>query len=60
MSGRRTAQEVAHILREADRNLAKGLAVADICRKVGIPQTTYNRWRQQLALGAPIMSQSPA
>ena len=35
MSRRRTAQEVAHILREADRDLAKGLTVPDICRKVG-------------------------
>jgi putative transposase len=49
MSRRRTAQEVAHILREADRDLAKGLAVPDICRKVGISQTTYYRWRQEYA-----------
>ena len=49
MSRRRTAQEVAHILREADRDLAKGLTVPDICRKVGIAQTTYYRWRQQYA-----------
>jgi hypothetical protein len=43
MSGRRTAQEVAHILHEADRILAKGLTVHDICRKVGIAGTTYDR-----------------
>ena len=49
MSRRRTAQEVAHILREADRDLAKGLTVPDICRKVGIAPTTYYRWRQQYA-----------
>ncbi len=49
MSRRRTAQEVAHIMREADRDLARGLAVPDICRKVGIAQTTYYRWRQQYA-----------
>ena len=36
-------------LREADRDLAKGLTVPDICRKVGIAQTTYYRWRQQYA-----------
>jgi transposase-like protein len=46
MSRRRTAQEVAHILREADRDLAKGLTVSDICRKIGIAETTYYRWRQ--------------
>ncbi len=51
MSRRRIAQEVAHILREADRDMAKGLTAPDICRKVGIAQTTYYRWRQQHAPG---------
>ena len=36
MRRRRTAEEVARLLREADRDLAKGLTVSDICRKVGI------------------------
>ncbi len=49
MSRRRIAQEVAHIMCEAGRHLAKGLTVPDICRKVGIAQTTYYRWRQQYA-----------
>lgn len=47
MRRRRTAEEVARLLREADRDLAKGLTVSDICRKVGIAETTYYRWRQQ-------------
>ena len=47
MRRRRTADEVARLPREADRELAKGLNVSDICRKVGIAQTTYYRWRQQ-------------
>lgn len=33
------------MLRDTDRDLAKGLKVADICRKVGIAETTYYRWR---------------
>ncbi len=49
MRRRRTAEEVARILSEADRDLAKGLTVSDICRKVGIAETTYCRWRQQHA-----------
>jgi putative transposase len=49
MSKRRTAEEVLRVLREADRDLAKGLTVADICRKVGIAETTYYRWRQDRA-----------
>ena len=47
MRKRRTADEVARLLREADRDLAKGLTISDICRKVGIAETTYYRWRQR-------------
>ena len=31
----------ARSLREADRDLAKGLTVSDICRRRGIAETTY-------------------
>ena len=41
MSRRRNADEVARLLREADRDLAKGLTVSDFCRKHGIAETTY-------------------
>lgn len=47
MKKRRTAEEVTRLLRDADRDLAKGLCVPDICRKLGIAVTTYYRWRQQ-------------
>lgn len=47
MSKRRTAAQIARLLREADRDLAKGLTVADICRKLGIATNSYYRWRQQ-------------
>lgn len=46
MRKRRSAEEVARLLKDADRDLAKGLTVADICRKIGVAQTTYYRWRQ--------------
>ena len=46
MSKRRTAQQIVRLLREADRDLAKGLTVADVCRKLGIADNTYYRWRQ--------------
>ncbi len=35
------------LLLEADRDLAKGLTVADVCRKLGIRQNAYYRWRQR-------------
>lgn len=49
MSRRRNAEEISRMMRDADRDLAKGLSVPDICRKQGIAQTTYYRWRQQQA-----------
>ena len=47
MSKRRTADQIKKLLREADRDLAKGLTVTDVCRKLGIADNTYYRWRQQ-------------
>ena len=47
MSKRRTAEQIVRLLREADRDLARGLSVADVCRKHGIAQNTYYRWRQE-------------
>jgi hypothetical protein len=36
MGKRRTSDQIKRLLREADRDLAKGLTVADFCRKIGI------------------------
>ena len=47
MRRRRTADQIARLLREVDRDLAKGLTVSDVCRKLGIGQSTYYRWRQK-------------
>ena len=47
MSKRRTAEEVTRLLKDVDRDLAKGLTVADICRKHGIAVTTYYRRRER-------------
>ncbi len=47
MSKRRNAEQIVRLLREAERDLAKGLTVADVCRKLGIVENTYYRWRQQ-------------
>ena len=35
------------MLKDADRELAKGLTVPDVCRKLGVAQATYYRWRQR-------------
>jgi putative transposase len=47
MGRRRNPEQIRHLLREADRDLAKGLTIGDICRKQGISQNTYHRWRQR-------------
>jgi putative transposase len=46
MGKRRTAEQIQRLLREADRDLAKGLTVSDVCRKLGVSGNTYYRWRQ--------------
>jgi len=45
MGKRRTREQIERLLREADRDLAKGLTIGDYCRKAGISQNTYYRWR---------------
>jgi putative transposase len=47
MAKRRTAEQITRLLREADRDLTKGLTVGDVCRKLGISQNAYYRWRQR-------------
>ncbi len=46
MGKRRTALQIQRLLREADRDLTKGLTIADVCRKHGIVEATYYRWRR--------------
>jgi putative transposase len=47
MKKRWTADQIARMLKEADRELARGLTVPDVCRKIGVAQATYYRWRQR-------------
>ena len=35
MSKRRTAAEITRLMKDFDRDLAKGLTVEDVCRKSG-------------------------
>ena len=47
MAKRRTRAQIQRLMREADRDLAKGLTVADVCRKLGVSENSYYRWRQR-------------
>jgi putative transposase len=44
---RHTPEQIIRQLREADAELAKGVSVADICKKLEIAENTYYRWRNQ-------------
>ena len=46
MAKRRNADQIVRLLRDADRDLAKGLVVTDVCRKLGVTPNTYYRWRK--------------
>ena len=47
MGKRKKPDEIQRLLAEADRDLARGLSVADVCRKLGVSEPTYHRWRQR-------------
>jgi hypothetical protein len=47
MSKRRTPDQIQQLLRDADRDLASGLTVLDVCRKLGIRRNAYYRWRHR-------------
>ena len=44
---RHTPEQVVRKLTQADRLLADGKDVADVCREPGVSEQTYYRWRNQ-------------
>ena len=51
MGKRKKPEEIKRLLGAAERDLAKGLSVADVCRKLGVSEATYHRWRQRFSAG---------
>ena len=48
MPGKRLgAEQIIPKLREAEVDLAKGLTVAQACKKIGVTEQTYYRWRKE-------------
>lgn len=48
MAGKRhTAEQIVNKLREADVEIAQGASIAKACRKIGITDQTYYRWRRE-------------
>ena len=44
---RLTSEPIIIQLREAEVELAKGQSTAEVCRKLGITEQTYYRWRKE-------------
>ena len=44
---RRTAEQIINKLREAEVLLSKGTKVPQVCRKLGVTEQTYYRWRKE-------------
>lgn len=44
---RHSPEQIIRKLREADLELATGVSVADACKKLGISENTFHRWRNQ-------------
>ena len=42
-----TVEQVMRKLREAEVELGRGLAVSDVCRKIGVSDQTYYRWKKE-------------
>ena len=53
MGKRKKPDEIKRLLAEADRDLQRGLTVADVCRKVGVSESTYHRWRLRFSAAKP-------
>jgi putative transposase len=45
MGKRKKPDQIKRLLAEAERDLVRGLSVADVCRKIGVSESTYHRWR---------------
>ena len=45
---RHTPEQVIRKLREADRMLAEGKTIGEVCRQLEVSEATYHRWQRQL------------
>ena len=44
---RHKAEQIIGKIREAEILLAKGVSMAQVCRKLGVVEQTYYRWRKE-------------
>ncbi len=44
---RHSSEQIIRKLREAELDLAKGQSIAAVCKKLGVTDQTYYRWRKE-------------
>ena len=44
---RHTSEQIISKLREAEVELARGIAMVQVCKKIGVTEQTYYRWRKE-------------
>jgi transposase-like protein len=44
---RHTSEQIICKLREAEVELARGVPVVQVCKKIGVTEQTYYRWRKE-------------
>jgi len=44
---RHTPEQIVKHLREADRMLGEGKTVGQVCKRIGVTEVTYYRWRKE-------------
>ena len=44
---RYAAEQIVAKLREAEVHLSKGLTTGEVCKKLGVTENTYYRWRRE-------------
>jgi len=44
---RHSPEEVVRKLREAEADLASGAALDQVCKRLGVSEATYHRWKKQ-------------
>ncbi len=42
-----TAEQIVDKLREAEVEIAKGMTIGEVCKKLGVSEQTYYKWRRE-------------
>jgi transposase len=44
---RRSPEQIIALLRDAEADLAAGRSIEQVCKKLGVSEQTYYRWKSQ-------------